>query len=208
MVMNIPVRAILKIVVFFSFLAFFASAVAAQPASAEKGRIRLDSIDRLFGKARETVNVNVDGGLIKFAVALLSDDDPEEKVIKEMALDLRGVYVRRLEFKAGGQYAEGDLADIRAQLRAPGWSKLVDVKGGGADDWEIEDAEIYVATEDGRIEGLVVIVAEPRSLTVANVVGAMDLEKLKRLGGKLGVPKITINRRKITITTEEPKKKP
>ena len=206
--MKIPVRAILKIVVFFAFLAFFASAVAAQPASAERGRIRLDSIDRLFGKARETVNVNVDGGLIKFAVALLSDDDPEEKAIKEMALDLRGVYVRRLEFKAGGQYAESDLADIRAQLKAPGWSKLVDVKGSGADDWEIEDAEIYVTTEDGRIEGLVVIVAEPRSLTVANVVGAMDLEKLKRLGGKLGVPKSTINRRKFTITTEEPKKKP
>lgn len=206
--MKIPVRAILKIVVFFSFLAFFASAVAAQPAATEKGRIRLDSIDRLFGKARETVNVNVDGGLIKFAVALLDDDDPEEKAIKEMALDLRGVYVRRLEFKAGGQYAESDLADLRAQLNAPGWSKLVDVKGGGANDWEIEDAEIYVATESGRIEGLVVIVAEPRSLTVANVVGAMDLAKLKRLGGKLGVPKITINRRKVTITTEEPKKKP
>ena len=206
--MNIPVRAILKIVVFFSFLAFFASAVAAQPASAERGRIRLDSIDRLFGKARETVNVNVDGGLIKFAVALLDDDDPEEKAIKEMAVDLKGVYVRRLEFKAGGQYAESDLADIRAQLQAPGWSKLVDVSGGGANDWEIEDAEIYVAAESGRIEGLVVIVAEPRSLTVANVVGAMDLEKLKRLGGKLGVPKITINRRKITITTEETKKKP
>jgi hypothetical protein len=206
--MNIPVRAILKIVVFFSSLAFFASAVAAQPAPAERGRIRLDSIDRLFGKARETVNVNVDGGLIKFAVALLDDDDPEEKAIKEMAVDLKGVYVRRLEFKAGGQYAEGDLADIRAQLTAPGWSKLVDVKGGGAEDWEIEDAEIYVTTEGGRIEGLVVIVAEPRSLTVANVVGAIDLEKLKRLGGKLGLPKITINRRKITITTEEPKKKP
>ncbi|HEX6624648.1 MAG TPA: DUF4252 domain-containing protein [Pyrinomonadaceae bacterium] len=206
--MKIPVSAILKIVVFFAFLAFFASAVAAQPASAEKGRIRLDSIERLSGKARETVNVNVDGDLIKFAVVLLSDDDPEEKAIKEIALDLRGVHVRRLEFKAGGQYAEGDLADIRAQLRAPGWSKLVDVKGGGAQDWEIEDAEIYVATQDGRIEGLVVIVAEPRSLTVANVVGAIDLEKLKRLGGKLGLPKITINRRKITITTEETKKKP
>ena len=198
----------MKIVFFFAFLAFFASAVAAQPASAEKGRIRLDSIERLFGKARETVNVNVDGGLIKFAVALLDDDDPEEKAIKEMAVDRKGVYVRRLEFKAGGQYAESDLADIRAQLNAPGWSKIVDVKGAGADDWEIEDAEIYVTTQDGRIEGLVVIVAEPRSITVANVVSAMDLEKLKRLGGKLGVPKITINRRKITITTEEPKKKP
>ena len=205
--MKIPVRAILKIVVFFSFLAFFASAVAAQPASAEKGRVRLDSIDRLFEKAGSTVNVDVDGTLIKIGVALLSDDDPEEKAIKELALSLRGVYVRRLEFKAGGQYAEGDLADIRAQLKAPGWSKLVDVSGGG-DDWEIEDAEIYVATESGRIEGLVVIVAEPRSLTVANVVGAIDLEKLKRLGGKLGLPKITNNRRKITITTEEPKKKP
>ena len=206
--MKIPVNAIIKLAVLSAFVVFFSSAVAAQPA-AEKGRVRLDSLDRLFDKTGSSVNVDVDGTLIKIGMAILSDDDPEEKAIKEMALSLRGVYVRRLEFKTGGQYAESDLADIRAQLRAPGWKKLVDVSGGGIDDLEIEDAEVYVSMDGGRVEGMVVLAAEPRSLTVANVVGAIDLEKLRRLGGSLGLPEIRIRDRKITITTDkETKKKP
>ena len=197
---------ITKLVAVLSLVFVVSHATSAQTAAQEKGRIRLDSIDRLFAKAGSTVDVDVDGNLIKIGVAILSEDDPEEKAIRELALSLKGVYVRRLEFKTGGQYAESDLADIRAQLRAPGWSKVVDVSGG-ARDWEIEDAEIYVATENGQVAGMVVIAAEPKSLTVANVVGALDLDKLKRLGGTLGLPKIRIERRKVTITTEKEKTK-
>ena len=205
--MKIPVNLILRLAVLAAFVAFFSAAVAAQPA-AEKGRIRLDSLDRLFDKTGSSVNVNVDGTLIKLAVAILSDDDPEEKAVRELALSLRGVYVRRLEFKTGGQYTENDLADVRAQLRAPEWKKLVDVSGG-AGDLEIEDAEVYVATDGPRVEGMVVIAAEPRHLTIANVVGAIDLEKLRRLGGTLGLPEIRIRNRTVTITTDrDAKKKP
>lgn len=205
--MKIPVNAITKLAVVSAFVVFFSSAVAAQPA-AERGRVRLDSLDRLFDKTGSSVNVDVDGTLIKLGVAILSDDDPEEKAVKELAMSLRGVYVRRLEFKTGGQYTEGDLADVRAQLRAPEWKKLVDVSGG-AGDLEIEDAEVYVALDGTRVEGMVVIAAEPRSLTVANVVGAIDLEKLRRLGGTLGIPEIRIKDRSVTITTDRgTKKKP
>lgn len=205
--MKINVNAILRLGVLAAFAAFFSSAVAAQSAAqpAEKGRIRLDSIDRLLPKAGPSVNVDVGGSLLKLGLAVLSDD-PEEKAIRELAVSLRGVYVRRLEFKTGGQYAESDLADIRAQLAAPGWKKLVDVSGG-AGDVEFDHAEIYVATEGGRVEGFVVIAAEPRSLTVANIVGAVDLEKLRRLGSALGLPEIRIKDRKVTITTERETKK-
>lgn len=206
-VMKILASAILKLAaVLAAFAFFFPAAVSAQPA--ERGRVRLDSIDRLEARAGSAVNVNVDGTLIKLGMALLSDNDPEEKAVKELALSLRGVYVRRFEFKAGAQYAEADLADIRAQLKAPGWKKLVEVSGG-VEDLEIEDAEVYVAMEGGVVEGMVVIVAEPRSLTVANVVGAIDLEKLRRLGGTLGIPEIRIKDRTVTINTgRETKKKP
>lgn len=209
--MKINVGTILRLAGLAAFAAFFSAAVAAQSsAQTERGRIRLDSIDRLLQKAGPTVNVNVDGSLIQIGMALLSDDDPEEKAIRELAASLRGVYVRRLEFKSGGQYAEGDLADIRAQLAAPRWKKLVDVRGR-AGDAEFEDAEIYVATEGGTIEGFVVIAAEPRSLTIANIVGAVDLEKLRRLGGQLGIPEINIKDRSVTITIDDgrgAKKKP
>lgn len=205
--MKINVSTVLRLVGLAAFAGFFAAAVSAQAsAQTEKGRIRLDSIDRLFVKAGPTVNVNVDGALIQIGMALLSDDDPEEKAIRELAASLRGVYVRRLEFKSAGQYAEGDLADIRAQLAAPGWKKLVDVSGG-AGDAEFDDAEVYVATDGGTVAGFVVIAAEPRSLTIANIVGAVDLEKLRRLGGELGLPEIRIKDHSVTIDTGRGSKK-
>ncbi len=198
---------ILKLVVVFSLAITALPVASAQTASAEKGRIRLDSVDRLGAKASKTVDVDVDTSLIKIAALILSDDDADEKAVKELVLNLKGVYVRRLEFKTNGQYAESDLAELRAQLTAPGWSKLVDVKGGGDDDWEIEDAEIYVASEGGRMEGIVILAAEPKSLTVANIVGIINLEKLKQLGGQFGLPRIRIERRKVTITTDKEKTK-
>jgi hypothetical protein len=38
--------------------------------------------------------------------------------------------------------------------------------------------------------GLAVIATEPRQLTIVNIVGAIDLDKLHRLEGRLGVPKL------------------
>jgi hypothetical protein len=35
-------------------------------------------------------------------------------------------------------------------------------------------------------------VSEPREFTVVNIVGSIDLEKLRRLEGKFGVPKIPL----------------
>jgi hypothetical protein len=81
---------------------------------------------------------------------------------------------------------------VREQLRAPGWTRLVDVQSRGLD---FGDAEIYVANVGGRIEGLALLVIEPRELTVINIVGAVDVDKLKKLGDTLNLPRIQIKRK-------------
>jgi hypothetical protein len=163
--------------------------VSAQPTTPERGRLRLESLEGLGAKASEHVIVDVDASLIKIAAAFLSPDDPEEKEIKELIVGVRGVYVRGYEFKSEGQYAEAELAAIRGQLRAPGWSRMVDVKtsAGGA-----ENVEVYLATDAGRVEGLALVSAEPKKVTVINVVGSVDLEKLRKLRGTLGIPDLDI----------------
>lgn len=162
-------------------------------AGQESGRLRLDNLDRLAPKADETVNVNLDGGLISFGCAMLSAEDEEERQVKEVCSGLKGVYVRGFQFKAEGQYAEADVASLREQLRGPGWTRLVDVdtRGDG-----LEGAEVYAATAGGRVEGLALLLFDPRELTVINIVGAVDLDKLRRLEGILNIPKIRIERRK------------
>lgn len=175
-------------------LALCAASAAAQD---ERGRLRLEGLDRLAPQAVETVRVDLDGGLINFGCAMLSESDPEERAVKEMCSGLRGVYVRGLEFKAAGQFGESDMAALREQLRGPGWSRLVDI---GSRDEGLEKAEVYAASEGGRVHGLVLLFVDQKELTVINVVGAIELDKLRRLAGVLNLPKVRIERKRRDTT--------
>ncbi len=187
-------QSILKTIVLITTTFVVASACAA-PAGAQTaaGRLRLDSLERLAPKAAESVNIELDGILIKFAGSILSDNDEEERAAKEVIEGLQGIYVRSYEFKSAGEFNDADVAALREQLRAPGWSRVVDVKSKGLD---FGDAEVYLATAAGRVEGLALLFVEPRELTVINIVGSLDLDKLRRLGDNL--PRVRIKRKKTT----------
>ena len=184
-------QSILKTFVLIAVTFAACAAARAQAAQAPGGRLRLDSLERLAPKASEAVNIDIDGVLIKFAGSILSDKDEEEHAVKELVAGLRGVYVRSYEFKAAGEFAEGDVAAVREQLRAPGWSRVLDVKSKGLD---FGDAEVYLATAGGRVEGFALIVVEPKEVTVVNIVGSLDLDKLRRLGDHLNLPRIRVKK--------------
>jgi hypothetical protein len=170
-----------------------ASAASAQGGQTPGGRLRLDSLERLAPKAAETVNIEIDGFLIKFAGSLLSNEDADERAVKELVEGLKGVYVKSYEFKSEGQFSEADLSTVRQQLLAPGWTRLVDVESRGLD---FGDAELYVASAGGRVEGIALLVVEPKELTVINIVGSVDVDKLKKLSQTLNLPRVTIRRKK------------
>ena len=189
-----------RLIRFTTALVIVAAAAHAAPAPARAqggqasgGRLRLEALDSLAPKAAETVNIEIDGFLIKFAGSLLSNDDADERAVKEIVEGLRGVYVKSYEFKTEGQFTEADVESVRRQLRAPGWARLLDVESRGLD---LGDAELYVASAGGRIEGIALLVVEPKELTVINIVGAVDVDKLKKLGETLNLPRVTIKRKR------------
>src|SRR5215207_658225 len=186
-------QAILKTLVLVTATFIVVGGARAQGQPAAAGRLRLDSLEKLAPKAAEAVNIEIDGILIKFAGSILSDEDVDERAVKELIGGLRGVYVRSYEFKSAGQFAEADVAAVREQLRAPGWSRVMDVKSKGLD---FGDAEVYLATAGGRVEGFALLVVEPRALTVVNIVGPLDLDKIRRLGDNLNLPRVTVKRKK------------
>lgn len=49
-------------------------------------------------------------------------------------------------------------------------------------------------TNGGRIDGLAILSFEPKELTVINIVGSVDLDKLRRLEGQFGVPDLELER--------------
>jgi hypothetical protein len=160
------------------------------------------SLDRLADKADEVVDVTLDANLLQLASRFLSQKDADQAKVKKLVGGLKGVYVRSFEFSRPGEYAEADVESIRSQLKSPAWSRIVTVrnKRGGGD-----NAEVYIRTENGQIAGLTVLAAEPKELTIVNIVGLITPEDLADLGGNFGIPKIdgVSNKSSKKATTEK-----
>ncbi len=154
---------------------------------AQEPRIQTVSLDHLVAKASRTIDVNVDGRLMKMAAKLLSDKDVEEKEVKQLVAGIKGIYVKSFEFEADGQYTAADVESIRSQVRGPSWSRMVNVtskKDGGV--------EVYLSFQGELVNGLAVIATNDREFTVVNIVGPVDVSKLAKLEGQFGVPELGI----------------
>jgi hypothetical protein len=147
-------------------------------------------LDRLEAKASEVVNVQLDGALLQLASRFLSEKDPDEANVKRLVGGLKGVYVKSFEFDERDQYKQSDVEELRAQLRAPAWARIV----GASSKKKGENSEVYLKTEGGQITGLAIIVTDPKELTIVNIVGNIRPEDIRDLGGHLGIPKIDIGK--------------
>jgi len=154
---------------------------------AQDPRIQLTALDHLSPRASETVDVNIDERLIQLAAKLFNEKDEDEAQIKKLVAGLKGIYVKSFEFDSDNQYSSADIESIKSQLREPVWTRLVNVTSKREG-----NVEVYVSLVGGNINGLTVLSAEPKELTVVNIIGPVDLEKLARLEGNLGIPNLGI----------------
>jgi hypothetical protein len=173
-------------------------AATVQSVRSQTPRLQLSSLDHLASKASETVDVNIDERLIQSAIKIFSNEDPDEREIKQLVSGLKGIYVRSFEFEHEGEYTSADLQAIRVQLQDPAWTKIVNVtsKKEGS-------IEVYLRMVDDKITGLTVLSTETKELTVVNLVGPVDLEKLTKLEGQLGVPELGIEPTKPKTKNQE-----
>lgn len=178
----------------------------AAPAQAQNARLKLEHLEKLSGKAAEVNNVTLDGDMLQLAAKFLDldKDDPEAAQVKDLVKRLKGIYVMSFEFDEPNQYSAADVREIRTQLAAPGWSKIIESR----DKHNSENDEIYVMRDaSNNVAGIAILVAEPKELTVVNIVGPVDLDKLSALSGKFGIPDEKKDKDK-DKGKEEHKKKP
>jgi len=153
----------------------------------QDSRIQMSALDHLAAKASQTVDVNIDERLMRLASKVFDDKDEDEREVKKLVANLKGVYVKSFEFEAEGQYTAADIEPIRTQLRGPGWTRLVNVtsKKEGM-------IEVYLLFNGDVVGGLAVLHTDDKELTVVNIVGPVDVDKLARLEGQLGIPDLGI----------------
>ncbi len=160
-------------------------------ASAQDGRIQLGQLEHLTAKASDTITVNLDEKLMQIAAKFLSGADEDEIKVKELINGLKGIYVKSFEFEREGDYTTADLESIRTQLRGPSWSKIVNItsKKDGS-------LEVYLMSDTSKLGGLAILVSDPKELTIVNIIGPVDLDKLSQLEGKFGIPELNVTKPK------------
>jgi len=155
----------------------------AAPLFAQQALLRLDHLTRLASQARESVDVTLDASMLQMAAGLLPADKTNDASIKSVIQNLKGIYVKTFEFDREGAYTSEDVEAVRSQLKAP-WTRIVNIDS----QQDRERVEVYVWRENDQPGGLAVLVAEPKELTVVNIVGRIDLSQLSGLSGVLGIP--------------------
>ena len=161
----------------------YAALALALPLGAQQFKFNLDHLE---AKASERVDLSLNGATLQFAAKFLDDKDPDEAKVKKLIAGLEGIYIKSFEFKSDGAWTAADLDQVRNQLRAPEWSRMLGVKS--AEDGE--DCEVWVRNDKAKVTGVAILVFGPRELTVVNIAGPIDLDSLAELSGHLGVPKL------------------
>ncbi len=169
---------------FFILAASFFVPLRAQ----ESARLPIDTLDKLSSKASKVVEVTLDKQLLQLAAKFLSNE-PDEQEAKSLVAGLQGIYVRSFEFSKPDEYTQADLQPILSKLSAVGWTRIVTVRNRNKD----ESSNVYVMYQNAQsavVQGVAILTYAPEEVTVVNLVGPVDLDKLGNLEGVMGIPKM------------------
>jgi hypothetical protein len=165
--------------------AFALALPLASPAATPE--LEIPDFGHLRDKAVDSVDITVDGFLLNIAKKFARESDDEDLRI---LTDIKSVRVRNFTFDSDDAYSRADIDAVRRQLSAPGWSQLVSAHKRAAK----EDVDVFICAENDRILGLAVVASDPRSFTIVNIIGSIDVDKLARLEGQFGIPKVDVEK--------------
>jgi hypothetical protein len=144
-------------------------------------------LDEIAGKASQKHEIDLDGPLLKTAMANLpqlaakhtkpeKDGKPSEIQLPALLSSVTGVYVRNYSFDTPGAYSDAELDGIRKQVGdGSGWMRIVRMKEKN------EATEVYLLSHGEEIAGALVLSAQPKELTVVHVTGAATMAQMKEL---------------------------
>jgi hypothetical protein len=152
-------------------------------------RLNFDNLAGLEAKARDVVEVNVGGKLLELAKRVTAKvNDPDAQKVGDAIAGLKAVYVRVYNFEKENEYNVEDVDEIRAQLNAPGWERLANVRSKRNN----QKVDVFTMFTGNVMSGVAVVVSDAKSVALVNVIGPIDIEALVELSGKMNIPKIDI----------------
>ena len=173
--------------------AFVLLPAAAQNVVGQEAKLHFERLSSFESKARDVVEVNIDGKLLDLAKRVTAKvKDDEAKKVAQAIEGLKGIYVRVYRFENENEYNIADVDGIRDQLNAPGWEKVANVRSKKNN----QRVDVYTMFSGNVMSGVAVVISESKSVAVVNMIGPIDIELLVELSGKMNIPKIDIEQDK------------
>ena len=155
----------------------------AQGLEDQPGYLSLDKLDLFPHDKQLSVEVNLEGAILRMVAEATRGDDPE---FASVMAGLKAIYVRVLPLAGADAGAVKSKIDRAVRLLEDrGWHSTVKVREGG------EETYIYLKEADGKIAGLTLLSLEPGDEAVAiNIVGRIDPAQIGRLGRHFDIPQL------------------
>jgi len=158
---------------------------------AQDAKLHFDRLSALETKARDVVEVNVDGKLLDLAKRVTTKiNDKDARTIGQAISGLKGIYVRVYNFAEVNQFNMADVDQIRAELNGPGWEKVANVRSKKNN----QKVDIFTMFTGDQMSGAAVIISDDKTVALVNVVGIIDIDTLIEMSGRMNIPKMDIER--------------
>ena len=171
------------------FVIAFSALTAAH--AQDPARLRFEKLNGLETRARDVIEVNIEGNLLNLARrVLVKSKDADAQKVAVAIKDLKGIYVRVFTFENENEYNPADIEEIRAQLSAPGWERLANVRSKRKN----QKVDVYTMFTGDIMSGVAVVVSDSKTIALVNVIGPIDIDLLAELGGKMNIPRMDIEK--------------
>jgi hypothetical protein len=133
----------------------------------------------LAAKAVDVTEVTLGKNMLDFAAKFMKDKDEDEVHVRKLIQGLKGIYVREYTFDKEGEYSMDQLKQLRASFESSEWSPIVrevERKRG-------ETTDVLVKTVNGETQGMFILSAEPKELTIVLILGPINMDDLGELRG-------------------------
>jgi hypothetical protein len=138
-------------------------------------------------RAANVTEVTLGKGMLDFAAKFMDKSDKDQAAVKQLIEGLDGIYVRDYEFDKEGQYSMDELQQLRQAFATPEWTPMVherESKGGG------QSTDVMMKMVNGEPQGIFVLDAEPKELTIVLILGPIRMDQLSELQGLGGLSKL------------------
>ncbi len=134
----------------------------------------------LAAKAIDVTEVTLGKNMLDFAAKFMKDKDDEQA--RKLIQGLKGIYVREYTFEKEGEYSMDQIKQLRTYFETSEWSPIVHEiehhKGGAT-----ETTDVMVKTVNGETQGMFILSAEPKELSIVLIMGPINLDELGELHG-------------------------